>query len=343
MSDIHFEPKIGNYMILRFHIKNYIPAKYHNLIYNDGRQDHFGAALIKIDEHWYFYIDKLKTLPLSDLEEIKNIFNENYQNLGSKTYLDREMKMLIREVSNATSTFLNSLAHIDGVIIASIALIGDDDILIAIKYTDSSAFEVSKLFLQFVESSPFNVDLLDTGKEDRIPLFFKFYNSIKTDYSLLLLIETVWKMKEEEIKDENKGVFLNQMVFEPRNFGPEVAPIISTLPTSAMDKNIRGDAEFKVLSHQDEETIVEFYFESRWFDDFYNNVVKPINGSFYYWGYADGQSHLHNYYVLPVRNETQFIKGLKNHWNEPSRAKHENAIIRVQNLRDIVEEFNFKK
>ncbi len=343
MNDIKFEPTIGNYMIIKFHIKNYIPPKFHNIIYNDGRQDHFGAGLLKIEEDWYFYIDKLKTLPVYELEEIRNIFNENYEKLGGETYLDVQMKTLIRKLTKETNTFLNSLINVDGVVVTSIALIGDEDTLIAIKYPDSSANEVTKLFLDFVNSSQINIDLLDSGKEDGTPLFFRFYNSIKTDYSLLLFIETVWKLKEEEMKNENGGIFQNRMVLKPKFFGPKYSPLISKFSANVLDKNVKGNAEFKVLSNYDGGSIAEFNLESKWFNDFYNNVVKPINGSFYYWAYSDGESQLHNYYIIPVRNGVNFIKGLKKHWNEPQRARHHNAIVRVQNLQEIVEKFNFKK
>lgn len=345
MSDIRFEPTDGYFMVLRVLNNTPIPQRYHNIVFDGEKSDHFGAGLVRNNGEWFLLIDKFRSLPKNEIMSIRDSMNADLGKRANKTMVEIDEKTLRRRFDDSSNKFLNGIAQTPGAIIYTVALVGLNDFLLAFKYPESSTDYVDKLYFDFIDSSNFKIEVVTLGQEkgNDIPSFFRFHNLIKIDYDNLVLIKTVWRMSDEEMKVENRGIFQNEMVFKPKYFDPESSPIYGQLVAEVGRDKIKGNAEFEIVSRTESGKVVEFKFYSKWFNDFYKDVIASINGPFFYWGYSDGENELENYYVLPVRNETEFLKGLKKHWSEHSRAKHVNMIVSVENLKDIINRYGFEK
>ncbi len=267
-----------------------------------------------------------------------------YKRQGNNIEIGLENKIIRRGLTAASNDFLDTLANTEGVIIYSVALMGLNDTIIGIKFPESVSLKVSDLILNYINSAPFDVEILKMEKEndDDMPSFFKFHNLVKFDYSKLILIKTRWEMISEEVKDQNEGIFLNEMKFTIKLFDPESAPIIGEFPSDVSPKDVKGNSKFKIIGGNTGK-IVEFDIKSKWFHDFYEDVIKPTSGPFFYWGYSDGKGNIDNYYIIPERNQVLFLKGLKKHWSEPSRANHKNMIMIIENLKETIEMVGFLK
>ena len=345
MPQIRFEPTDGYFMVIKVHIENPIPERFHNIIFDNGKSDHFGAALVRINKKWFLYIDKLKFLPNKDLNAIADIMNSEFEKYDNDIVVEIDGKAIKRGVTKISNEFLNGLAETRGVIIYSIALMGLHDVLIAIKYPESVASIVDDLYFKYIQSANYNVEIVILEKEEErdIPSFFRFHNLIHIDFSKLLLVETVWNMKDDELKNENNGVFQNEMTFKPKYFDPESSPLYGEIVGNVLALDIKGNADFEIISNGEKLKLVEFKIKSRWFFDLYNDIIRPLNGAFFYWGYSDGNYNLENYYIIPMRNEIEFLKGINKHWSEPSRAHHINVIKHVEPLNEVAKRYGFIK
>ncbi len=335
-----FEQKNGDVLVLKIGVGNPVPSKYNDLIFDNGFSDHFGASLLRKDGKWFVYSGKFKFLPLFEVKQLVNHMNSEYINEGIDASIEIDGKAIRRMVACESAEFLNSLAETDGVVIYSVVLFGLEDTLITIKYPESVATQVSELLLNYTDSAKFSVEILSLTREENnsIPSFFKFHNLIKFNYSNLVLVQTRWIMSEEEMKNENLGIFQNQMAFQYKYFDPESSNIVGEFNSNINEKDIRSNADFKILEDK-KDRLVEFKVKSKYFTDFYNNIINPMNGPFFYWGYSNGKGTLE----IPSRDQNEFLKGINNHWSEPSRAKHRNMIMRVENIGDIVERYGFRK
>ncbi len=342
-SLLNFEPNMDNFVAIRAKVKNPIPERFRDVIFDMG-SDHFGTGHIRRDNKWYVYIDKLKSLPVQDLKSLVSQMEYEYERQGNNIEIVLEDKIIRKGLTAASNDFLDTLANTDGVIIYSVALMGLNDTIVGIKFPESVSLKVSDLILNYINSAPFDVEILKLDKEndDDIPSFFKFHNLIKFDYSKLLLIKTRWEMTGEELKEQNGGIYLNEMKFTIKLFDPESAPIIGEFSSDVSPQNVKGNAKFKIIGGNTGR-IVEFDIKSKWFHDFYEDVVKPTSGPFFYWGYSDGKGNIDNYYIIPKRNQVLFLKGLKKHWSEPSRVNHKNMIMIIENLKETTERAGFLK
>ncbi|MGC9294454.1 MAG: hypothetical protein ACP5E8_04175 [Thermoplasmata archaeon] len=345
MCPIRFEPNDGYFMVLKIHIENPIPERFQGVIFDNGKSDHFGVGLVRINKRWFLFIDKLKFLPNKELNVIIDFMNSEFEKSGNDIMVELEGKAIKRGVTKASNQFLNGLAETEGVIIYSVALMGQHDVLIAIKYPETVASAVDDLYFEYINSVNYNVEIVTLEKEHEgdIPSFFKFHNIINIDYSRLLMIKTVWNMKMDESRNENEGIFQNEMTFKPKFFDPESSPLYGEIVANLKEKEIKGRAEFKIISNSEEGRLIEFRIKSKWFYDFYNDVVRPLNGPFFYWGYSNGKNVHENYYIIPIRNEIEFLKGISKHWGEQSRAHHNNVITYVEPLNEVVKKHSFIK
>ncbi len=340
-SSLNFEPRMGYFAAIRVKVKNPIPERFRDIIFDMG-SDHFGAGLERIDNKWYLHSDKLRSLSVQDLKSFVSQMEYEYERVGIKVEIEMEDKNLRMVMTTSLNDFLESLADIEGVIIYGVALMGLNDTILGIKFPESVSYKVTNLILKLIKSAPFDVEILKLEKENDgdIPSFFKFNNLVKFDYSKLLLIKTRWEMTSEELKGQNKRIFLNEMRFQPKIFESYDSPIYAEFSSYISPQDVKGNAKFKIIGGNTGK-IVEFDIKSKWFHDFYEDVIKPTRGPFFYWGYSDGRGNLDNYYIVPERNQVLFLKGLEKQWSEPSRANHKNIILKVDNLKETIERVGF--
>lgn len=328
------EPKIGNYLIFSASVRAPFPAKYGQIIYDNGSIDHFDAGLIW-NKEWYIYIDKLKPLPESEIRSNVDYFNSKFGHDDDSIFLETEGKLVRSRLRKNTEVFLNSLMKINGVVIFPVVLMGDNDNIYAIRYPESASQEVTKLFLDYAVNAPFKVDVLKIGEDKEDSFLLEFYKFTKYDFSLLTLIETVWEMNENEITNENLGILQNEMVFVPKYFGFD-SPIVGRLGPKSIDNFPKGNAESTIISKDKFGTLVQVSMNRRVLVDFYFDILRPINGGLIYWAYSDGVSKLYNFFILPTRNTSEFVRGMTSYWEKTVRSNHKNYIKTVKSLNDII-------
>jgi len=348
MNQIHFEPNDGYLIIARINVPFPIPSKYKDIIYEKGKADHFTGSLIRKNEEWYIYIDKLKFLPQDDILKVIDGLKISYKkvmpNVNVDEFIKIEGKLLRRKIVEKTENFFNNIINLPGTIVYSLVMLGEKDTLYAIKFPEKFLSDVSSILMDFILDSPLRVDVLLLNKENYFPepSFIKLIKSFKLDYSKYTLIKTEWKMTEEELRNENRGIFQNEMSFKPKYFGMEAEGLVGRMVAELKSEDIKGNVNKAIIEGNGKNAqLVEFDLKSKWFHDIYNDVLYPMGGSFFYWGYSDGRGTLENYYIIPARNQMEFLKGLKKHWSEPSRVKHINTISYVNNLGEVMKEYNF--
>ena len=348
MNQIHFEPKDGYLIIARANIPNPIPSKYKDIIYERGKADYFTGGLIRKNGEWYIYIDKLKFLPQDEILKVVDELKDSYKKLMPTATADEfikiEGKLLRRKLMKTTDNFFNNVINFPGTIVYSLIMLGEHNTIFAIKVPQEFLSDVSSLLMEFILDSRFQLDvsLLDNENSFPEPSFIKFIKSFRLDYSKFILIKTEWKMTEEELMNENRGIFQNEMSFKPKYFDTDDEGLVGRMVAELKSEDIKGNVNKVIIEGKGKNTkLVEFDLKSKWFSDIYNDILYPMGGSFFYWGYSDGRGTLENYYIIPARNQMEFLKGLKKHWSEPSRVKHINAISYVNNLGEVMEEYNF--
>ena len=80
-----------------------------------------------------------------------------------------------------------------------------------------------------------------------------------------------------------------------------------------------------------EDQVVETRIKTKFFADFYNNVVKSYSGPVFYGAKCDGAG-LSNYYIVEKRVQSMFLTGLNNHLNRPGRVRHKNYLLEIMDL-----------
>jgi len=149
-------------------------------------------------------------------------------------------------------------------------------------------------------------------------------------------------MPEEELRSENRGIFQNEMSFKPKYIGMEAEGLVWRMVAELKSDDIKGDVNKAIMEGNGKNAqLVEFDLKSKGFHDIYIWCSLSNGRVIFYWGYSDGSGTLENYYIIPARNQMEFLKGLKKHWSEPSRVKHINTISYVNNLGEVMKEYNF--
>lgn len=143
--------------------------------------------------------------------------------------------------------------------------------------------------------------------------------------SKFLHIKTKWKMSVNDVKDSVMGILSNRMVFTPKVFCSEWSPIVGVV----LDHEVHGRSEYTVVTKSDNKFVIEFNAYSKWFKDFFKNVLARNVGPFIYWGRSDGKETLINNFIIFSESEPDFLGGLRNHWLEETRKKHKNSIIKI--------------
>ncbi len=128
LSDmIRYEPEVGYFIVIRIGFNNSVPSKFHNIIFDNGSSDHFRAFLIRNSGKWYIYINKLKFLPRSDIEQLLYYKNSEFKKNNIDVKIEINDKSIRRTVFSETIDFLNSIVKLDDVILYGVALLGLED------------------------------------------------------------------------------------------------------------------------------------------------------------------------------------------------------------------------
>jgi len=92
-------------------------------------------------------------------------------------------------------------------------------------------------------------------------------------------------MTEEELRNENRGIFQNEMSFKPKYIGMEAEGLVGRMVAELKSDDIKGDVNKAIMEGNGKNIqLVEFDLKSKWFHDIYNDFLYPMGGSFFYWG-----------------------------------------------------------
>lgn len=333
MDDLRFEPSNDFLCVIETFIPNPIPEKYRDLVYS-GPGTLLSAGLANEGNKWSLFLNQFKHLNPHELSEIVTKMNNEFTRKGFGALARLRDGIIVVDVSEEVNDLLNSLAEIKGVVIYSFSLLGSSNTLYAFKYPDSSSETVTKLVMDRIVLSRIPMDILslDNDRDERIPGFFRFNQFGNIDLTKLILIKTEWNLNDEELKLETGGIFQNEMTFIPKYLAMDTPAIFANLHNRTEKSGIGGDAPFTIIQEGDYAKDVIFEYRSKWFHDFFRDVISNINGSFFYWGYSNGKGAVNNFYIMNKSMEWEFLVGLRKHWNEKSRSKHVNKVVFVKNL-----------
>ncbi len=144
-------------------------------------------------------------------------------------------------------------------------------------------------------------------------------------------IKTKWKMSYNDVKNSVMGILSNKMVFTPKVFCSEWSPIVGVV----LNNEIFGSSQHVIVTQTERKFLIEFNAFSRWFNDFFRNVLARNVGPFIYWGRSDGKETLINNFVIFSESESDFLIGLRNHWKEETRRRHKNSIMKISRFNNL--------
>jgi hypothetical protein len=201
-------------------------------------------------------------------------------------------------------------------------------VYVSIEFHESQSQKVSDRILDFVtEEAPYERNLVHYGlNTSGLPYLLNLYLSFGNAPGNLALVKTRWAINKEEIASENQGVFQNSGIFIPKQFVDDESDRLIW----RMDQpGIMGDAPHTVVDES--EHIVEINVRSRFFSDFYANVIKGYSGAIFS-GLKCENGTLVNYFIVERQALQRFLEGLNRHWNLPARKHHSNFLAEVDDL-----------
>lgn len=331
------EPSIGIFAVLKVGVPNPVSMK---LISSNRGNDNFLGSFVRKENEWYIYIDRFKDLALRDIEKITSeqirLYDDMFPELDNSKFIVQENKLVRRKIFEISQKFYNGVFEIPGTVISPMAGLNSKYTVIGIKYPRSQSQKVTELIMNYIDNSRIDVSILYLDNEDDMePFFLKLMKILGIKLNEYVLIKTVWNMDDMNMLHENHGIFQNDMTFEPKICDPDNPGLIATINKEKYKGKVMGNAPFSIVGDFENNYVVEFKLGSKWFKDFYNDIIHPMGGEFYYWGHSNGKGILENYYVIRKDNLSTFMNGLRKHWNEKSRAEHRNMIERVENLDNI--------
>jgi len=220
--------------------------------------------------------------------------------------------------------FSNFLA-IPGSVLSTLSVLKGGVLTFFIYVPKNRSEFLKNLFLNAKESFPY------MGYE--ILTYFKVSDLLNEDdlKDRFVHIKTNWKMSQYDATNSVMGILQNKMIFTPKVFCSDSSPIVGLV----LGKNIKGKSSYRISMELKNSILVEFNAFSRWFKDFYDNIISKNSGPLIYWGSTDGFRNLYNNFLILSSSVNPFLIGLRNHWREQVRRGHKNSIIGLKSIEEI--------
>lgn len=337
-NQIKMEPPYGYFLIIRIHVKNSFPEKYNSILFDQGKSDHFEGTLTRDGKNWMISIDKLRSLPAYEVSQIRDFQISEFRKIDDDVKIEVIGKKIRRTVFKLTSNFLNSMAEIPGVSIIGVVLLGQNDTLLALEYPEISADDVSRVLVDYISDTRFNVDLLYVGNlyQSGTSPFLFFHSFAKYDFSNLNLIEIMWRMKKEEIQEEAGGIFQNEMFFISKIPDRESKKLISLIPRESTACKFKGEANIIPIGEDKCAKLAEIDLKDGRFSSFNNFINNSLDYHVYYWGYSDGNGSIKISLIVPYFQRRVFFDNFWEYIVKEDNKYQEYSIVRVENLADII-------
>ncbi|KAA8922811.1 hypothetical protein [Thermoplasma sp.] len=339
MDDHVFPPSLDYLASIRVNVPNPVPERFWKMFpgYNEeNRRYNYGGMFAREDGRWKMFINAFKTLKTDEVESIVDYINSYYTKIGLGKVVKHDTNALIRDISEISNASINKLASIPGLVMYPVISLGRDELIIVFEFVEEVLDLVTKLILDYVNLAPLPAEVIRLEKLESIdiPSFRLAVERKEINPSMVQVIRTTWTLSEEELQINSNGIFQNTMNFRMKYVASDTNSLIARVHNS----DIRFNGKYEVYRSNRNGKIVQFNFESTWFHDFYYDIVRSIMGPIDYWGYSDGSGHLDNYFVIRKEDQIEFLKALGKYWSDEKRKTHNNRIMEILPLTDIVPE-----
>lgn len=249
-------------------------------------------------------------------------------NWGGGERVEIRNGILEMELPSFLVPFHNRINEIPGCRVYPNLLRMDGDVYLCIEYHETASNEVSKAVMDFLsEDHIFEKELIYSGIQGgKLPYLLNIYRENGNSLGDFMVIRTVWEFRDGQEKTGNQGVFQNIGTYVPKCF---VHDSTDKLIFRNAGHGTMGDAPHHLVDEN--RNIVEFDVKSRFYSDFYNEVIRNYSGPIFMHMEVQ-ESRQVSYHVVERKQQNLFIKGLLGHWNRQSRKDHVNYIDMAQRL-----------
>ena len=299
-----------------------------------GEQDHF-HVIGRERGQWFFYRRIMQQL--TDGEKKRLLERSSSLKMTFDPY--SPSNIIRMSIPDVQGQFYDDINDLPGCRVSPITLQNAGNVYVSIEFHESQSQKVSDLILDFImKDAPYDRNLVHYGlNPGDLPYLLNLYTSLGNAPSNLALVKTRWVLDKETIASENHGIFQNSGIFIPKQFADDESDKLIW----RMDQpGIKVDALHTVID--DFEHLVEMSVKSRFFSDFYANVIRSYCGATFF-GIKCEENTLNNYFIVERHALERFLEGLNRHWNLPARRHHYNYLVEVTDLSryDNLSEFPF--
>lgn len=240
--------------------------------------------------------------------------------------------VLEMELPTFLNPFVEKINAIPGCRISPNLLRIGGDVYFYIEFHNSSNSSVSNEIMAFMSKEHlFEKELVYAGNQDNgIPYILKMYRDFGNSLNDLFMITTVWEFTNGQEEYQNQGVFQNQGNYVPKAF---VDGFSDKLIFKMKKREILGNSEHRLVDESD--NLVEFSVTSRFFSDFYSEIIKNYSGPIFCHMEVAEKKHI-SHYLIERKRQVPFIKGLLNNWKRDARADHTNYIYSAESLESVI-------
>ena len=288
-----------------------------------GEQDHF-HVIGRERGKWFFY----RRIKEQLTPEEKKLLAERISSLNMVIDPSSPSNIIRMSVPDFQGQFYDDINDIPGCRVSPITLQNDGNVYVSIEYEESQSQKVSDRVLDFVmEEAPYERSIVHFGSNPNdLPYLLNLYLSLGNSLGNLSLVKTRWIIDRERIDSENQGIFQNSGVFIPKQFVDDES---DRLIWKMNQQPIKGNAHYAVINES--KHLVEMNVRSRFFSDFYANVIRGYSGAIFS-GLKCEESTLTSYFIVERHATERFLGGLHSHWNLPPRKQHNNYLVEISDL-----------
>lgn len=287
-----------------------------------GESDNF-HIIGKEDGKWFFYRRVEAQLSMNE----ETVLAARTSEMDMRLDTDSSHGRVIRtEVSPVQSNFYNRISGLPGCRISPVTLEHNGDVYFSVEYDSSRHEDVTDALLEYISAeSPFSREIYHLG-ENRAgyPYLMDLWLSFGNIPEKLTSVKTVWKFESKDIRTENEGIFKNSGFLVPKLFS-------DTPEESLVWKMDHSDLEamdpYEVVSA--ERGVVETRIRTKYFSDFFLNIVHEHGGALFFGAESDGSS-LYSTYVIETEAVTDFIMQLGGYWKLEPRKHHRNYVTQIE-------------
>ena len=288
-----------------------------------GEEDHF-HFIAKEGNQWLFYRNTGKDLSMNEQKALR----EYAKSVGISGEIQYSNGLMQMPIPDHQGKFYDSISEIQGCRVMPVTLQRDGDVYVCIEFHENSMKSVSDKILDFVQTEyPYRKTILYMGVwKSNLPYLLNLYSSFGNSLQNFSLIKTRWEFNEGDALSGNDGVFLNHGIFVPKQF---VDGETDTLIWRMENADVKSGTNYEIVDAGDH--VVETRIKTKFFADFYRNVVKSYSGPVFYGAKCDGTG-LSSYYIVEKGTQSMFLAGLNNHLNRSARIRHKNYLLEITEL-----------